>query len=398
MSTQFSAGPQGIGYLFQARYALLALLTDERPDAVLTIEGLDDLDIQGGNHIQLDQLKHHIKETASLTDYSVEVWKTIRVWSESLEQQLWKPEEVILNLITTANAASDSAAGYLRAGKGRNEEKAHSQLITIANTSTNATLLPAFQAFKKLRLNQQKRLIGAIVVSDGAANIQDTAQLIKRQLRFAVTEKETIDPLYERIEGWWFAKVVDHLAGGSKKPISLFELEEKIGSISEQFKRNSLPLDYLDEEPDELFYESVDNRIFVHQLKHIKVNTLRIRNAILDYYQAFYQRSRWVNDNLYIDEELGLYEKRLSREWSRYSATLLDTIEEVDSEENRLKFGKNMLLWMESQRFSIRSNMPIGHEYVCRGSYHILADKNPPSVYWHPRFLEVLETLLTTHE
>jgi hypothetical protein len=30
----------------------------------------------------------------------------------------------------------------------------------------------------------------------------------------------------------------------------------------------------------------------------------------------------------------------------------------------------------------------LGDDYVMRGSYHMLANKDEPPVYWHPKFLE----------
>ncbi|MBU1822353.1 MAG: hypothetical protein KKG00_12700, partial [Bacteroidetes bacterium] len=84
MKTQFSAGPQALGYLYQARYSLYALISDNRMDASLAIEGLDDVSIEGSELIKLDQLKHHITKAATITSYSPDLWKSIRVWSESL--------------------------------------------------------------------------------------------------------------------------------------------------------------------------------------------------------------------------------------------------------------------------------------------------------------------------
>ena len=42
--------------------------------------------------------------------------------------------------------------------------------------------------------------------------------------------------------------------------------------------------------------------------------------------------------------------------------------------------------------FRVRPN--VTEPYVMRGSYHMLADKNPPRVWWYPKFLERLEQIL----
>ena len=40
----------------------------------------------------------------------------------------------------------------------------------------------------------------------------------------------------------------------------------------------------------------------------------------------------------------------------------------------------------------------VTEKYVMRGSYHILADQDPSRVWWHPKFIGRLETLLTVKE
>ena len=59
--TSFSAGPQALGYLYQARVALLLLL--QAPDeSRLKVEAMDDIELHDAlaeNSLALVQLKHH---------------------------------------------------------------------------------------------------------------------------------------------------------------------------------------------------------------------------------------------------------------------------------------------------------------------------------------------------
>jgi hypothetical protein len=85
--TQFSAAASAIGYLYQCRYALLESLRRLRRDDQFRvfIETLDDVVFErDGEPPDLLQTKHHIKKTADLTDTSVDLWKTIRIWCEGL--------------------------------------------------------------------------------------------------------------------------------------------------------------------------------------------------------------------------------------------------------------------------------------------------------------------------
>ena len=95
MSAPFSAaaGPQALGYLYQAQYALYALLTADGEESVLILEGLDNVELQSATATELQQLKHHLstKRQAVLSNRSTDWWKTLRVWGDLLQKQQWDP-------------------------------------------------------------------------------------------------------------------------------------------------------------------------------------------------------------------------------------------------------------------------------------------------------------------
>ena len=251
----------------------------------------------------------------------------------------------------------------------------------------------AFEAFLKLEQSKRESLVNAIYVLDNSPNIQDTSELIKNIIRNAVA-REHRDGLFERLEGWWFGKVVLHLNSDIPEAISGFEVNDNLRSIAEQFLPNALPIDFLDAQPDEVNPEG-DNRQFVMQLKMIAVQNPRIEKAIIDYYRAFEQRSKWVRESLLIGGEIEKYENRLIDEWQRYKFAIIDEkIDENSSETEFKRIGKDVLTWMElTADYKIRPN--VTEPYVMRGSYHILADSDPPRVWWHPKFIERLAELLS---
>ncbi|MBX3060647.1 MAG: hypothetical protein KF770_29670 [Anaerolineae bacterium] len=392
--TQFSAAPQAIGYLYQTRYALYLILSS--PDELeLSIEGLDDVVFEeNGFPQELLQLKHHVTP-ASLTDSSSELWKTIRIWSTNLRDSKISLPDITLSLVTTAIAPDDSIAALLRPGNDRQPKLAAQRLLDIANTSTNSSLVLAFQAYTDLSSSQQEMLVSSIQILDASPNISDTADKIKGRLKFAV-RREHLEGLYERLEGWWYNKMVRHLSKESTELITAYEIHDKIREIAEQFAPDALPIDYLELEPPVAPDPVSDNRQFVLQLKAISVNNRRIEKAILDYYRAFEQRSRWAREELLIGDELERYERKLVDEWERYCLALQDDLQldvEVATEEDCRKFGISVYQWIDqAARIPIRPR--VTEEYVMRGSYHMLADRKPPTVWWHPQFLKRLEQIL----
>lgn len=395
MSTGFSAGSQALGYLFQARYALYLILTNKE-ELELAVESLDDITFfeNENNPTELLQLKHHTTAQASLTDSSSDLWKTIGFWSTQLQENKISLPDTLLTLVTTAEAPASSAAFFLRPVKARNSKRALQILIRVADKSENKALTKSFEAFQALTSTQQQQLIDSIQIIDSSPDIIDITPKIKGEL--IAVRREHRNAVYERLEGWWFAKVVKHLRDNSVSLISGFEVRDKICEINDQFKPDALPIDFFDLEIPEQPEISRDNRRFVAQLKEVAVHNKRIEKAILDYYKAFEQRSRWAREELLFGDEIEQYEKRLIDEWERYMLALQD--EMPDSDESELeckKLGRKVFNWME-QEADIRIRSQVVEAYVMRGSYHMLADQNPPRVHWHPKFVERLSQLLAT--
>lgn len=399
MSVNFSAAPQALGYLYQARMALLFLL--QQPDeAVLIIEGLDDIEIPNvGPGVTLHQLKHHISRSASLSDTSSDLWKTLRIWSTHLAAGRIDLGASSFALTTTATANEGSIALLLRDSRARNPEEAHDRLVQIATNSSSEDLKSSFDAFLELSEPLRRVLVNAIYVFDQAPDILDCTSKIKARIRPAVRQ-QFVDSLYERVEGWWFAKVVSHLAKCTgEQSIMAFSLNEKIASLVEEFQSNNLPIDFLNISPGESVYSSLETKLFVKQLNTIGVSPKRIRSAILDYYRAFEQRSKWAREDLLIDGELEVFERKLVDEWDRFSTALQEELTTESGESELQDLGRKVFNWAEFDALHLKIRSKVEEDYVRRGSFHILADKKPkPSIYWHPKFLDKLETFLLPGE
>ena len=391
MVQDFSAGAQALGYFYQARFALLLLLnaTEEQQ---LVLETLDDIVFEEqGTAKELLQLKH-TSLPASLTDASPQLWKTLRVWSVHTTTGAITPATTTLTLITTAVARTDSIAARLRPDINRDPETALASLTEVATHSSNASLKPAFDAFLSLSPEQRTTLVDSIQILDSSSDIQSVADVIRDRIKVAVG-REHREALYERLEGWWFDKVVIQLRSESPSPVSGFEVHDKIRSVADQFKPDALPIDFEDALPDTTDPTN-DSRTFARQLRAIALQRARIEKAIVDYYRAFEQRSRWVREDLLIGDELERYERRLVDEWERFRLALEDDSGNTTLSEPQLQnIGKQIYNWVElTAEHKIRPG--VTEPYVMRGSYHMLADTNPPRVWWHPKFRERLAELL----
>src|SRR4051794_8121002 len=112
----FSAADPALGYLFQCRYALLGALRRLRhtDEFLISIETLDDVVFDlPGRPLEVIQTKHHLRHAANLSDASVELWKSLRIWCEG-NRDGTIPPGTLHYLITTTGASPGSAAALLR--------------------------------------------------------------------------------------------------------------------------------------------------------------------------------------------------------------------------------------------------------------------------------------------
>jgi len=241
----------------------------------------------------------------------------------------------------------------------------------------------AYQAFLSLPDDQRLNLVQSIYIVDQCPTILEAEELVKKQLTLAVHPRY-LNALYERLEGWWFQRVIGHLAADSKGSIRFTEVNEKINEIREQLRTDSLPIDYQHDDPPQVNLGQ-DKRPFVQQLQVISLSESRIEHAIRDFYRASKQRSRWVKDELLSINELYNYDKRLKEAWEEQFAIVNEDLEEDSHESLLIEKGKQLYtLVMQFANLNIRRDCT--EPFVMKGSYHILANKIPVELGWHPHF------------
>ena len=203
----FNASASGTGYLYQIRCALLWLL-DADDDAAVSLEKSDDVTFEkDGSPEEKLQTKHHIDRTASLTDASADLWKTIRVWSEDVfHGRLTATTR--LALVTTGVAPSGSIAAMLKSkSEYRDEPTALARLNDVSTKSENESLKSAFSAFNLLTDDLKKNLVSRIRVLDAVQDIQGVGHEVCSRLRVAADQNKRAI-FNNAAEGWWFKRIV----------------------------------------------------------------------------------------------------------------------------------------------------------------------------------------------
>ncbi|SMF72965.1 ABC-three component system protein [Pseudobacteriovorax antillogorgiicola] len=394
MSSSFSATDAALGYLYQVRVALFLSLNKLKQEDTFTvsIETLDDVTFgtNAGTPTELLQTKHHMKSAASLTDASPDIWKTLRIWFE-LKRDRSISSATNLFLMTTSSASDSSAACLLKKEK-RNVRLARELLDATARTSTNEKNKRAYEVYLDSTPEERESILSKMVIIDCSSNISSLDQEIRDEIYWAA-RSEHLEQFQERLEGWWFRRILGQLSEPGSDWVGSVELESQMSDLRDQFKTDSLPIDddLLDFTLDEGIEETHASFVFVKQLNLISVGKRRVALAIRDYYRAYEQRSRWIRDDLIIDIDLRKYEKKLLDEWEIVFESMRDDIGDMPTEETKKQAAKSVLKWAERTIFHIRQG--ITEPFISRGSFHILS--NDSRIGWHPEFRYKLELILS---
>lgn len=397
-SDKYSAGEQGLGYIYQPRFALLKLMQMPE-DTSVWIEKDDDLDFIDSNGVKtLGSLKHKA-EGERVTDLSIDFWKSVRIWLVRYKRDGRISSNLKFFLFTTAAVSDTSFLKRLVNGviPADDEPLSVAEAATKAIAKTRSEILKEIgSSLAELDEHEKEDFFSRIVIFDESPRVGDISPLIKD--RMLGVRREHRDAVFERLEGWWNESIIKLLEGKRDDALTGFEMSDKLAAYAEEYQADNLPITFRGVEPLGGISADSDTRLFVVQLREIGVQSNRIRNAILDYYRAFEQRSSWAREHLLVSGELEQYEERLVDEWSRYRDVVFEELADDSADDVLLRAGRALYQWADIESgniASLRIRERVTEPYVVRGGFHILANFRPvPKVYWHPRFLGRIEQVL----
>ena len=194
--------------------------------------------------------------------------------------------------------------------------------------------------------------------------------------------KNQIANFVERLEGWWFARVIDGLV--DKKSIPLLAIDQRIDELREEFQRDALPVDVKGSVPSPEVIAELDKRPFVQQLRRIKSvrhgSSLRFGTTIARSSSGRVGPAK----KLLVDGELERYEGDLKEAWEPRFLTLLDSLPNPCAPETKIAGGQKIFQWAEQDAdFPLRA---VRERFLTHGSFQMLANRNV--VGWHPDFKE----------
>ncbi len=360
-------------------------------DGEVYLERNDDVEfVAVDGTITLGSLKHKA-DGDRLSDLSVDFWKSVRVWVAHYKSSGRVGSTARFILYSTATVSAGSFLELFVGAGGSGEQRAAHAAAAIS-TSTSKEIAKVKADLAELSAVEAQDFYARITISPNVPRIDDVPGLIDQRLR--TTRKEDRAALFNRLEGWWTDLVIRVLTGKAGPSIKVQDVSDKLVALSDQFKADNLPIDFRGKHPDEMDV-SKDDRMFVAQLRALKLSEERIQHAIIDYYRAYEQRSLWARERLVITSELEQYEDLLAEEWERHKAILCEKITDSSHEDACVEAGNALYLWALNNTSHLRIRERVTEPYVVRGAFQMLANDRPsPRVHWHPRFLDRLAKIL----
>ena len=390
-TNKFSASASMLGYVYQARYALLLLLRRNRLDVNVrvSVEKFDDVAFDsGGGPDEVIQTKHCAP--GNLTNLSQELWGTLRIWSEGVRDNQFLLPGTVFTLITTQTAPPGSAAALLRPNHpSRDPAKATATLVAAAKLTKSVQLRPACEAFLKLSTRKRNAMMAEVHVHDDAARITDLERLIAQELHYAAPPDHRPD-FVRRVEGWWLQRVIRHLATPRLPAILGIEVERELERIKEGYHDDNFPVVIPLPTPARTPEPATDPREFVARLRRLGLTDARILQACLDYYRACVHRDRWAKETLLRLGELTDYDDRLRGEWERQWDDLLAALAGAN-DATLTRLGREFFQQIDRDAahtpvYYIRPRCT--EPSITRGTFHKLADEG--KLAWHPEDVAAL--------
>jgi hypothetical protein len=385
---KYAAGEQGLGYVYQIRFALAHLMKQDESQALL-IEADDDVELRDVDGKKtLISLKHkQVGETVGTL--STDFWKSVRIWLDRYIRDGNLACDHSYCMATTARVGPTSLLRHFLNGADAKPEDFANQLVTELKGSKAPLSAQIETTFSALTAAQQDDFLARIVIADSSLRIKELDAAFAPLLR-SVAAKFRID-VRERMEGWWLREAIE-LIQGERKPITGAEVWAKFAQVNSEYYDERLPITFDDAYPDEEIDAMKDTRQFVEQLRAIGMSSDSLEMAILDFYRAFSQRAHWTRVNALVGGEIRKFELRLVEEWKRARGWAV-----VKAPQNEAEFqaaGRQLYDWAENQSKGLQIRKDVTEDFVRRGSFHILADEKPmPRVHWHPQFLERLKAV-----
>jgi hypothetical protein len=393
MKKKHSAAGPAAGYLFQFERALLHLAKSPT-GALVGIETLDDVSvIQGNGEVLLEQTKSTLGETNPLSDSSVELWKTLSIWTSEVANGSVDPSITRFYLVSTRAVSTGSLADILE--NGTLDER----LAKVKSVGAE------IQLRSSARSEETKKFVDAVLESPRLSDVLERieveasgkthGQALDSQILEYLRIPENVDPavLLQQLKGWMQDVVLTKWRANEQAWIRGTEFNHQFFQAARILHKkhyierlSGLIMETVNEEQK----GNLSGAKFVRQIIAVfeERSSFFVSAAIEDYLCCESERVRLCIEGALTKSDFQDFEDRLLQLWRINRESSIGELEkniEACSPDELVKVGKS--IYRRTVQSGHRESLG-GHAteqfYLTRGSYHSLADQ--PRLGWHPKY------------
>lgn len=402
-----------LGFLFQGQYALLLLWEGEDDDAI-ALETEDDVVFEGRGEIVLSQLKHSRGTPPPLTVKNDGLWKAIQNWirgsfgADGASQDGAPPAAARIYAFVTAAAVAEGSPlhpgvpGADRTAEAETRmvaallEEAERVRVARAAPRPPGTRAPyqdrasGCEAFLGLAPERRAQLVRNVRVLPGLFPITAVEAKVIGLLSTTVPSRQR-SAVAERLMEWWDRQVARALIGHRDRRIVKRELVGKVNDLIREHGPDALPDDFSLRRPAPEDLAEGRGGMIERQIRLVRGGESRIDIALVAWWRARGQRSRWVELDVSIASDLEAFDERLKEAWRQRHGPMCDDCAGLP-EDGRCLEGLEILKWalLHAADEVVPPRPEWRHPFYAQGALQQLA--NLLDVGWHPDYPIRLQT------
>ena len=377
-SAKHSAAGPYLGFGLQTVRLCARLLTEPR-SATVYVEHDDDVSVHYANGTKLlEQTKRKVSNP--LTDWSIDLWKTIHNWLEDHGPIAAGSASHLCVFVTPIHEPSPWAKALL-AAKTASDIANFVASIEKATTSARkkSPTYPFVKRFldadpdEQLALATRFKIICQSEPTDAIKNLfapSVPAPLLDKILAYALGEaKHRTDRLLER------GKPGGLNAGEFQDLIRIFVQSINLHAYND--------FDSAAPSVDDINASFSSKPIFIRQLEIIDVNKNQQLNAVSDYLRAVTNKTKWGAEGILLPQSLDEWDANLL---SRHAA-ICDSFEATHGHLDEVKRGA--AVYAECRKLSVALQGKTVPDHFTHGCLNELSDDK--QIGWHPNFNDFLD-------
>jgi len=373
-------------YNFQVWHALFELVQNANDlNCLVSVEGIDDVALEEGDVLKLEQLKKTTSSHNPLSNSSVDFWKSIYNWVKFVQnyKEDIKTRKCVFKLVVNSNRkieAGDIPKSFEEAKTNSDAEKALKNAIKILEENDYKIKDNEYVSFCFDEINKEDVLfvVSRFQISKFEKNYRECFYSA-----FYYQDIVNINSdVCNMILGWIHKKVYECADNNIPPVFSVRQYKKELNNAidkvcaSETMKILSKKISSSDSKK---VYKS--GAVFVEQLNKIEIGESDILGSVSNFLRTKNEMAKHAEKGEVLDYDV--FANSIEEKWSAIRNHVIDDSISLNEVEKGRNIFNDTILGIDK----IKINRFVTPEFFNKGYAHIMADDL--KIGWHPRYKEL---------